>query len=245
MGGGVRVDRRGDGVLLLAFDRPRAANSLDPATARAFAAALREAQEDAAVGAVVLTGGGEKVFSAGVDLKNPEGLPEQAVARRRSESLTTTLDAMLAFTKPLVVAVNGAAVGGGCMVALLGDRVVASETAYFSLPEIDIGMPTFIGLELLTVLGGGALAADLVLTGRRMPAEEAAGRGLATVVPQAGLIAAAEGAARALSGKPPIAYRLVKEAALRPRREAIERGVRETEAMRPVLHAAAERQPAR
>jgi enoyl-CoA hydratase/carnithine racemase len=240
----VRIDRLGDGVLLLALDRPHAANALDPATAQAFAEGLRRAQEDAAIGAVIVTGGGEKVFSAGVDLKNPDGLPEEAVARRRNESLTGALDAMLGFTKPLVVAVNGAAVGGGCMVALLGDRVVVSEAAYFSLPEIDIGMPTFVGLELLTVLGGGAFAADLVLTGRRMPAEEAARRGLATVVPRAELIATAEAAARSLAGKPRLAYRLVKAAVLRMRREAIERGLRESEAARPVLRAAAERRQA-
>jgi enoyl-CoA hydratase/carnithine racemase len=121
---------------------------------------------------------------------------------------------------------------------------VASEAAYFSLPETDIGVPTFIGLELLTVLGGGAFAADLVLTGRRMPAEEAARRGLATVVPRAELITTAEAAARSLAGKPRLAYRLVKAAVLRMRREAIERGLRESEAARPVLRAAAERRQA-
>jgi enoyl-CoA hydratase/carnithine racemase len=121
---------------------------------------------------------------------------------------------------------------------------VVSEAAYFSLPEIEIGMPTFIGLELLTVLGGGAFAADLVLTGRRMPAEEAARRGLATVVPRGELIATAEAVARSLASKPRLAYRLVKAAVLRARREAIERGLRESEATQPVLRAAAERRHA-
>jgi len=238
MNAGVRVDSCGDGLQRISIDRPHAANALDLDTAQAFASALRGAQDDDAIGAVIVTGGGEKVFCAGVDLKNPDNAPEQVLVRRRSDSLMVVLRSMLDFDKPLIVAVNGAAVGVGCMVAMLGDQVIAAESAYFSLPEIDIGMPTFIGLELLAVIVGGGFAADLVLTGRRMPASEAARRGIADAVPPGALQGAAEDAARALSRKPRAAYALIKSAVQRTRRDAIDRGLQASEAARRILRSA-------
>ena len=103
-----------DGVLWLAFDRPRAANAIDAPLARAFAAALAQAAGDDSVGAVVMTGGGEKVFSAGIDVKNPDNLEHVALSALRRGIVATSLSAIVDFEKPLVAAVNGVAAGAGC-----------------------------------------------------------------------------------------------------------------------------------
>ena len=118
------------------------------------------------------------------------------------------------------------------MVALLADQVIAAETARFVLPEIDHAMPTPIGLAILSELGGQALAADLVLSGRSLPAAEAERRSLARCVPAAELQAASVEAARALGRKPRLAFALNKDWLQRRRRAAIEEAVRDSAAYR-------------
>jgi len=201
-----------DGVLWLSFDRPRAGNAVNADVAQALAYALTQAASDAGIEAVVLTGAGEKIFSAGIDVKNPDNLPHEVLAARRRGAVEHCLEAILAFDKPLLAAVNGYAIGLGFMLALLTDRVIAAEGAVFSLPEIDINIPTFLGISMVTRASGAALASDLVLSGRRMNAAEARQRALiAEVVPAAELAATAQQAALMLAAKPKAAYALNKQ----------------------------------
>lgn len=239
MAAGLAVAQRGC-VLWLSFDRPRAANAVDAQLAGAFAQALRAAMEDREVGAVVITGGGGRVFSAGIDIRNPDGLDHAALSTHRRTTVEVCMDAVLAFDKPLLAAVNGPAVGLGCMLALLADRVVASSAAQFSLPEIDIGIPTFLGVSILGRACGAAVARDMVLTGRRMPAQEALQKGLAAVcVPAEALEAAAQAEALALAGKPQATLALVKQWLARGLREELAAGNARAAAVQPQLEAAA------
>ena len=172
-------------MLWLAFDRPHASNAIDSALGQAFAAALDDAARDPAVGAIIMTGAGDKVFSAGIDIKNPDGIDHEALSARRRDTVGKCLSAIVDFEKPLVAAVNGPAIGLAWMLVLLADRVIASERASFSLPEIDIGIPTFLGISIVTRAAGAALARELVLTGRRMDAAEAKQRGLVAQIESA------------------------------------------------------------
>ena len=233
-----------DDILWLAFDRPRAANALDAPLARAFAAALAQAAGDDSVGAVVMTGGGEKVFSAGIDVKNPDNLEHVALSALRRGIVASSLSAIVDFEKPLVAAVNGHAVGLGCMLALLADRVIAAGNATFSLPEIDIGIPTFFGISILARAAGTAAASDLVLTGRRVSAEEARGRGLvAEVAGRDTLVASAQAAAAAFAAKSRATFALNKRWIARGLREEIAAATAQAEAVQPLL--AAEKAAAR
>ena len=206
------TSERHDRVLWLAFDRPQAGNAVNPEVALAFADALAQAAADPHTAAVVLTGTGGRIFSAGIDVKNPHGLAHEALAASRRGAVERCLEAILAFDKPLVAAVNGFAIGLGFMLALLTDRLIAADSASFSLPEIDINIPTFLGISIVARAGGAALARDLVLSGRRMDATEARERALvATVVPMAELAATAQAAALALAAKPQAAFALDKQ----------------------------------
>ena len=219
------VSERHDRVLWLAFDRPHAGNAVNAEVAAAFAAALAQATRDAETSAVVLTGTGGRIFSAGIDVKNPLGLAHAALASSRRGAVERCIEAILEFDKPLVAAVNGFAIGLGFMLALLADRVIASEDAAFSLPEIDINIPTFLGISIVARAGGTALARDLVLSGRRMDAAEARERALvATVVPMKDLAATAQAAALALAAKPPAAFALDKQWLARGLREELAAG---------------------
>ncbi len=211
---------RRDRVLWLAFDRPRAGNAVNADVAAAFSQALAAAGKDSDISAVVLTGAGEKIFSAGIDVKNPHNLAHEALAASRRGAVEQCMAAILEFDKPLIGAVNGFAIGLGFMLALLTDRVIASDNAQFSLPEIDINIPTFLGISIVGRGGGIALARDLVLTGRRMHAVEAQARALiAQAVPAAQLAATAQAAALELAAKPRAAFALDKQWLARGLRE--------------------------
>jgi enoyl-CoA hydratase/carnithine racemase len=211
------VQRRDAGaVRWLTLNRPRSANAIDTALAQGLADELAQAAADAAVRAVVLTGSGQRVFCAGVNIRNGEA------AEQRRSNLRLCFWSVLDFPKPLVAALNGIASGGGCMLALLADqRVIAADTALV-LPEIDIGIPTFPALAIISGLVGDALAADLVLTGRRFPADEAARWGLASVAPAGELVEVAQAHAEALAAKPAETYRLCKAWLNQRRRASIE-----------------------
>ena len=226
-----------DGVLWLAFDRPRAANAVDPALARAFAGALDDAARDVAVSAVVMTGAG-KVFSAGIDIGNADKLDHEALSARRRGAVDACLSAIIGFDKPLVAAVNGPAIGLGWMMVLLADRVIASDGATFSLPEIDLGIPTFLGISIVARTAGASLARDWVLSGRRIDAAEAKQHGLVSVIASAGEFAgAAQKAAQALAAKPKAAYALDKQWLARELREEFAAANARSQEVQPLLAA--------
>jgi enoyl-CoA hydratase/carnithine racemase len=146
-------------------------------------AALKSAQSDENVRAVLLTGAGDRVFCAGADVREkPDDGDITAHRKRRSAGLGALLEAIMDISKPVVAVLNGTASGGGAMIAFLSDARVAVDSGAISLPEIDLGMPTFTGASIAEQLGGLAFAIDLVQTGRRMPVAEAFSRGLVTRV---------------------------------------------------------------
>ena len=191
------VDNRQD-VVWLTFNRPQKANALSLPLLTDFAHALADAAQRPDVRAVVVTGAGERTFSAGADLSRPAENVEAYLAQRRAQFAAALL-ALLDFGKPLVAAINGAACGAGMMIALLCDAVIASDAARFSLPEINKGLPALPGVAIVKDRYGSALAADLVLSGRWMAADEARLRGVVKeVVPYDQLAASAQKVALAL-----------------------------------------------
>ncbi len=217
------LSERLDSLLRLTLNRPRAANAINAAVTHGIVCGLAQASRDEGIRAVILTGAGDKVFCAGRDLKNPQNLSLAALNRlRREESLAYTR-ALMAFEKPLVVALNGVALGAGLMLALHADQVVAAEHAALALPEIDIGIATFLGHTLVAELAGNGLANDLMLTGRRIAAAEALQRGLVhAVVPLERLAPEAETRANLLAAKPVETFREAKSWILKRRRVAVE-----------------------
>jgi enoyl-CoA hydratase/carnithine racemase len=205
------LERR-DGILWIRLNRAEKANALSVAMMQSAAAALDDATRDTGVRAVVLTGAGERVFCAGADVREQPADGDMAAHRlHRSGRLAALIDSTLACPKPVVAALNGTASGGGAMLALLCDARIAVDSAALSLPEIDLGMPTFIGAAIAEQMCGLALAVDLVQSGRRMPASEAFARGLVNQVVALGdLDAAATARALALAGKDPHAFQANK-----------------------------------
>ena len=196
------IELRGS-LLWVTFNRPEKANALTANMLRNAADAIVAAVNNADVHAVMFNGAGERFFSAGVDVREkPDDCDVSAHKKRRSAAHAALQDALLDIPKPVVAVLNGTAIGGGAMWALLADACVAVDSAELSLPEIDIGIATFSGANILEVLGGRALAQDLIQSGRRMPAREAHTRGLINaVVARAELEKAATGIADVLGGK--------------------------------------------
>jgi enoyl-CoA hydratase/carnithine racemase len=203
----VLVERRGP-QLWVTFNRPEKANALTVDMLQAAADAVAAAGADPQVQVVLLTGAGERFFSAGVDVREkPDDGDMAAHKERRSAAHAALQDAILETPKPVLAVLNGTAIGSGAMCALLADACIAADTAELSLPEIDLGIATYSGANILGVIGGRALALDLIQSGRRMAAPEALARGLvATVAARNALADAAAGVAEALGAKPAPAF---------------------------------------
>jgi enoyl-CoA hydratase len=209
----IDVARPADGVALVTIRRPEVRNALRTRTLAEIAAVLASAADDAAVRAVVVTGG-TAVFAAGADLK--EMAPLDAVGVLTHER-PRHWRAIGSFPKPLVAAVCGVALGAGCELALACDLVVAGTNAQFGQPEINLGMiPGAGGAARLARAGGKALAMQMVLTGAPIDARTALAAGIAVEVdePESAIARAIE-IATLIATKPPLAVRLAKEAVLR------------------------------
>jgi enoyl-CoA hydratase len=202
-----------DGILTLTLDRPQALNALDPATLGALGEALRAAAGDAAVRVVVLTGAGEKAFSAGADIAAMQGMaPGDGHAfARLGHGVAAAIEAL---PVPVVAAVNGVALGGGLELALACDLVVASERAKLGQPEINLGIiPGFGGTQRLVRRVGLAKARDLVYRGTVIAADEALRIGLVDrVVAPEKVRDEAHALATELATKAPLALRAAKRA---------------------------------
>ena len=175
----------------------------------ALVSALEELDADAAVRCIVL-GGSERVFAAGADVAElAAATPIELYENRRIDRW----DAIRALRTPLVAAVSGYCLGGGCELAMLCDIVVASETAQFGQPEINLGvLPGAGGTQRLTHAVGKAVAMDVILTGRFLSADEALRAGLvARVVAREAWLDEAKRVARAIAAKSPVSVRLAKE----------------------------------
>ena len=198
-------ERRG-GTLLLTLNRAEKLNALSTQLLEELDVAFDEAEGDRAVTVVVLTGAGSKAFVAGADIEEYSQLDPEAFDgyQRRSRRLFTRIDV---FSKPVIAAVNGYALGGGFEIALCCDVMIASENARFGLPEGLLGLsPGGGGTQRLTRAVGTYAAADVLLSGRRLKAEEARGLGLvAEVVPPDRLLEAAHAKAEAIARIAPLA----------------------------------------
>ena len=199
-----------DHVCLIKLHRPEALNALNAALVSELCAALEEADDSDKVRCIVLTGS-EKAFAAGADIKE---MAELNFAQVYSSNLFAQVnDRIGAIRKPIIAAVAGYALGGGCELAMLCDFIIASETATFGQPEINLGVVAGIGgTQRLTRFVGKSKSMDMNLTGRFMGAEEAERAGLVSrVVPPKKLIEEAMGAAQKIAEKSQMTAKAVKE----------------------------------
>jgi enoyl-CoA hydratase len=173
-------------------------------------AALEAFDADEAIGCVMITGN-EKAFAAGADIKQ---MAQATVVQMIDSPFIGYWDSLARIAKPIVAAVSGWCLGGGCELAMACDLIVAAESAVFGQPEINLGIiPGAGGTQRLTRAVGKALAMDMVLTGRRLSAQEALSAGLvARVLPSEGFGEAALAVAAEIAGKSPLALRMAKEA---------------------------------
>jgi enoyl-CoA hydratase/carnithine racemase len=175
----VRVVRHDDGVAEIVLDRPEAMNAVSTAMARALTEAARGLAADDTVRAVVLSSSHPKAFCVGADLKERNALSDDELRAQRPGN-RAAYRSVLDLPVPVVAAVAGYALGGGCEIALSCDLVVASPGATFALPEVSVGViPGGGGTQLLTRRIGWSRAADLIFTARRIEGAEALALGLA------------------------------------------------------------------
>jgi enoyl-CoA hydratase len=203
---------RDGAVAVLAINRPQVLNALNTQTIRELREAVLELTHDVSVRVVIITGVGEKSFVAGADINEfttLRAVDGQAYARGGQD----VLDAIEGMGKPVIAAVNGYALGGGCELAMACTLRVAADTATFGQPEIDLGLvPGYGGTQRLTRLVGTGVALDLLLTGRRISATDALRVGLVNrVVPAADLMRESKQLAETLAAKAPIAVRCILE----------------------------------
>jgi enoyl-CoA hydratase len=192
------------------LNRPQQLNALSGELMEELVAALQNLDEDEAVRCIVL-GGNERAFAAGADIAElAAGTPVSLYQSRRLDQW----DAIRRLRTPLVAAVSGFCLGGGCELAMACDLIVASESAKFGQPEINLGvMPGAGGTQRLTHAVGKSVAMDVILSGRFLTADEALRAGLvARVVAAEAWLEEAKRVARAIAEKSPVAVRLAKEA---------------------------------
>jgi enoyl-CoA hydratase len=197
-------------VGIVQLNRPEARNALNRQLMEELLAALQLFEEDDGIGCIVITGS-TKVFAAGADIKQ---MAQAGVVEMLSNPFIGYWDALKRITKPIVAAVSGWCLGGGCELAMACDTIIASESAVFGQPEINLGIiPGAGGTQRLTRAVGKAVAMDMVLSGRRLTADEALRFGLVSrLAPEEGYLEAAVEVAAEIAGKSPIALRMAKEA---------------------------------
>ncbi|GAC70507.1 enoyl-CoA hydratase [Gordonia soli] len=216
-------------VGIITLNRPKALNALNAQVMRDVTAAAADFDADPVIGAIVLTGS-EKAFAAGADIKE---MSTKSYAEVLGEALFAGWDALTRVRTPIVAAVSGYALGGGCELAMLADIIVASETAVFGQPEINLGViPGIGGSQRLTRAIGKAKAMDLILTGRRLKVDEAERLGLVSrVVPAGDHLTAAVEVAETIASKSLPSVILAKEAVNTAFETTLAEGVRAERAL--------------
>lgn len=202
-----------DAVAVITLNRPNVLNALNQATMRELGDALEACDRNEAIRCAILTGN-ERAFAAGADIN--EFRDVTAVQMLRGDR-ALQWERIRRFNKPLIAAVGGYCLGGGCELAMLCDIIIASETARFGQPEINLGLiPGAGGTQRLPRAVGKYRAMELIMTGRQIPAQQAYAWGLVNrVVPAEALLDDARTLARDIASKPPVAVRLAKEAVLK------------------------------
>jgi enoyl-CoA hydratase len=206
------VEERG-GVLVATINRPRVLNALDARTLDELEAVITDADRREDVRVVILTGAGEKAFVAGADI-NELSVATPVAGREHARRGQRVFERVERLGKPVIAAVNGFALGGGCELAMACSIRLAADTAKFGQPEINLGLiPGYAGTQRLPRLVGRGRALELLLTGAPISAEEAWRIGLVNrVVPAAQLMTETRALADALAAKAPIAVRYILEA---------------------------------
>ena len=204
-----------DGLLIVTIDRPKVLNALNAQTVEEIREAFKKARDDDSVKAVIVTGGGEKAFVAGADI-NELAQKTPITGKTTSERGQAVLSFIERFPKPVIAAINGFALGGGCELALACHIRIASEKAQIGLPEVTLGIiPGYGGTQRMARLLGKGKALELICTGDRIPAAEAERIGLVNkVVPADQLMAVAEEMARKIMSRGPLAIRAAIEAVM-------------------------------
>lgn len=219
----IKTDKTG-GVLKITLDRPDALNALNSQLLGELADALKAADADTKVRCIVITGS-EKAFAAGADIKEMSDKSFADVSL--SDFFARDADAISATRKPVIAAVAGYALGGGCELAMMCDFIIAADTAKFGQPEINLGIMAGIGgTQRLTHAVGKAKAMEMHLTGRFMDAEEAERAGLVSrIVPAGKLVEDAMATAEKIAEKSLISVMAAKEAVNRAFETSLSEGV--------------------
>lgn len=218
----ILVERR-ERVGLITLNRPKSLNALNVQLSQEVVAALRQFDSDGNVGAIVVAGT-PRAFAAGADV---EEMAHKSFADLQSKDIFAAWQDLLMVGKPIIAAVSGYALGGGCELAMMCDLIIASEDAHFGLPEIKLGiLPGIGGTQRLTRSVGKSLAMDLILTGRTITAAEARTAGLvARVVSAPELLQTALETAHTIAGYNAPAVRLAKEAVNRAQEVSLAEGI--------------------
>jgi enoyl-CoA hydratase len=207
----VLIERDGS-VLNLTLNRPKVLNALNVETLDALSRAIDAARGDAGVRVIVITGAGDRSFVAGADI-NELAAQTPVDGREHARRGQALFDRIERLGKPVIAAINGFALGGGCELAMACTIRLAADTARLGQPEINLGLiPGYAGSQRLPRLVGRGRALELLLTGNPVTADEAWRIGLVNkVVPAADLMAEARGLAQALAAKAPVAVRYILE----------------------------------
>jgi enoyl-CoA hydratase len=219
----ILVETRGR-VGLITLNRPKALNALNAAMVGELGQAVDAFEANPRIGCMVLTGS-EKAFAAGADIKEMTSL---TFAEAFMKDFGAALDRVARARRPIVAAVGGYCLGGGCELAMICDIIIAADSAKFGQPEITLGvMPGFGGTQRLPRLVGKAKAMDLILTGRMMDATEAERAGLvARIVPAGDLVAEAMIVAEKIADLSLPAVMMAKEAVNRALETSLAEGIR-------------------
>lgn len=219
----LRVERDPAGFALVTLDRPKALNALNLQTLNEVVATFAELDADPGVSAIVITGS-EKAFAAGADIKE---MKDFTYSEAYASDWFAGWDGVGRIRKPIIAAVSGYALGGGCELAMMCDILLAADTAKFGQPEIKLGvLPGMGGSQRLTRAVGKAKAMDMCLTGRTIDAEEAERAGLVSrIVPAAELLDEARATATTIAGMSTPATMMVKESVNRSFETSLSEGI--------------------
>jgi len=210
-------------IAVVTLNRPQALNALSYGLAKDLCLAMQELDRDREVRVMIVTGG-EKVFAAGADIKE---MADRGPFDERIHERLDYRDQINKMTKPVIAAVSGFALGGGCELAMSCDIIIASETARFGQPEVNLGIiPGSGGTQRLTRLLGKHRAMEMVLTGDIVNAADAERFGLVNrVVPVELLLEEAKNVAKKIAAKPALAIKEAKEAVLKAANSSLDEGL--------------------
>jgi len=203
---------KSEGIATITINRPEKLNAMDQETIQEILSALDDAEKDENIRVVVITGAGDRAFSAGADISGMKG--RTPLDSRKSSQLGQQLmNRVEDLEKPVIAAINGYALGGGLELAMVCDFRIASENARLGQPEINIGLvPGWGGTQRLPRFVGKALAKEMIFTGKMIDAKTAEQHGLVNkVVPADQLKSAVKQLAEELSNKPPVAIKVAKQ----------------------------------